>query len=163
MLGHLGVNVSDLDRAKMYYVSLMPLLGFELYRDDPDQFAFRRLGGKPGTYLFFYPALQTSTFSRHQTGLQHLAFIVPTREAVHAIHAKVQDLGSEIVHAPQEFPTISRRLLCDVLARARWHDVRGRVSPPPGSVNRQTDTQCFRRRIGHRKHARYSLALTLIE
>ncbi len=104
MLGHLGVNVSDLDRAKTYYADIMPLLGFELYRHDPDQFAYRREGGKPGTYIFFYPALQSSTFSRHHTGLQHLAFIMPTRDAVHAVHDKVRELGSEIVHAPQEFP-----------------------------------------------------------
>ena len=104
MLGHLGINVSDLQRAKAYYDQIMPLLGFELYRNDADQFAFRRLGGKPGTYLFFYPALAPSHFSRHHTGLQHLAFIVLTREAVHAVHAKVQALGANILHAPQAFP-----------------------------------------------------------
>ena len=103
MLGHLGVNVSDLERARTYYRELLPLLGFELYRDDPDQFAFRRAGGKPGTYLFFYPALESSSFSRHATGLQHLAFIAPTRDVVHTVHAKVQDLGSEVIHPPQEF------------------------------------------------------------
>jgi catechol 2,3-dioxygenase-like lactoylglutathione lyase family enzyme len=104
MLGHLGINVSDLQRAKAYYDQIMPLLGFELYRNDTDQFAFRRIGGKPGTYLFFYPALATSHFSRHHTGLQHLAFIVPTRAAVHAVHTKVQALGANILHAPQAFP-----------------------------------------------------------
>ena len=104
MLGHLGVNVSDLARAKTYYAHLMPLLGFEAYRDDPDQFAYRRAGGKPGTYIFFYPSLEASSFSHHCTGLQHLAFIVPSREAVHAVHEKVLELGSEVIHPPQEFP-----------------------------------------------------------
>jgi catechol 2,3-dioxygenase-like lactoylglutathione lyase family enzyme len=104
MLGHLGVNVSDLARAKAYYDQLMPLLGFESYLTATDQFAYRRLGGKPGTYLFFYPALQQGDYSRHRTGLQHLAFIVPSRQAVHAVYAKVQELGSAVIHAPQEFP-----------------------------------------------------------
>lgn len=104
MLGHLGINVSDLQQAKAYYDQIMPLLGFELYRHDADQFAFRRIGGKPGTYIFFYPARATHHFSRHNIGLQHLAFIVPTREAVHAVHAKIQDLGADILYAPQEFP-----------------------------------------------------------
>ena len=108
MLGHLGINVSDLERAKTYYAQLMPLMGFELYRNDPDQFSYRCEGGKPGTYLYFYPSLEASHFSRHQTGLQHVAFVVPSRAAVHAVHAKTQELGSEVIHPPQEFPQYQR-------------------------------------------------------
>jgi catechol 2,3-dioxygenase-like lactoylglutathione lyase family enzyme len=69
-----------------------------------DQFAYRRLGGKPGTYLFFYPALEEAPYSRHGPGLQHLAFTVQSRAAVHAIYAKVQAMGSTIVAHPQPFP-----------------------------------------------------------
>jgi catechol 2,3-dioxygenase-like lactoylglutathione lyase family enzyme len=36
--------------------------------------------------------------------LQHLAFIVKTRDAVHAAHDRAQLLGSPIVEPPQEFP-----------------------------------------------------------
>jgi catechol 2,3-dioxygenase-like lactoylglutathione lyase family enzyme len=104
MLGHLGLNVSDLVRAQAYYDQLMPLLGFESYLRAADQFAYRRLGGKPGTYLFFYPARAAGEYSRHGTGLQHLAFIVPSREAVQTVYAKVQALGSVVIHPPQAFP-----------------------------------------------------------
>ena len=55
-LGHLGINVADLDGARDYYRSLMPLVGYEPFLDEADQFAFRPAAGKPGTYLFFYPA-----------------------------------------------------------------------------------------------------------
>jgi catechol 2,3-dioxygenase-like lactoylglutathione lyase family enzyme len=108
MLGHLGVNVSDLARAKIYYDALMPLLGFEPFRESVDQFAYRRHEGKPGTYLFFYPALEERSYSRHHTGLQHLAFIVPSRAAVHAVQTKVVELGSPVIHPPQEFPQYHR-------------------------------------------------------
>ena len=104
MLGHIGVNVRDLARAKAYYDSLMPLLGFEPYLVAADQFAYRRLGGKPGTYIFFYPALEEAPYSHHCPGLQHLAFTVQSRAAVHKVYAKAQALGSEIVHPPQPFP-----------------------------------------------------------
>ena len=104
MLGHLGVNVSDLSRSKAYYDMLMPFLGFEPFRDSAEQFAYRRQAGKPGTYLFFYPALEEGSYSRHRTGLQHLAFIVPSRAAVHTVHTKVIELGSPVIHPPQEFP-----------------------------------------------------------
>jgi catechol 2,3-dioxygenase-like lactoylglutathione lyase family enzyme len=104
MLGHLGVNVQHLAQAKAYYDSLMPLLEFEPYLSAADQFAYRPTGGKPGTYLFFYPALEGEGYSRHRPGLQHLAFMVKSRAAVHTVHAKVQELGSPVIHPPQEFP-----------------------------------------------------------
>jgi catechol 2,3-dioxygenase-like lactoylglutathione lyase family enzyme len=104
MLGHLGVNVQHLAQAKAYYDSLMPLLDFEPYLSAADQFAYRPAGGKPGTYLFFYPALEGEGYSRHRPGLQHLAFMVKSRAAVHSVHAKVQELGSPVIHPPQEFP-----------------------------------------------------------
>lgn len=104
MLGHLGLNVRDLARSKAYYDAVLPLLGFEPHLVAADQFAYRPQDGQPGTYLFFYPALQEAAFSRHQPGLQHLAFTVESRAVVHAVHAKVQELGSEVIHAPRLFP-----------------------------------------------------------
>jgi catechol 2,3-dioxygenase-like lactoylglutathione lyase family enzyme len=73
MLGHLGINVPDLTDAKRYYDELMPLVGFELFIAAEDQFAFRPAEGKPGTYLFFYPAVEAGAYSRHRAGLQHLS------------------------------------------------------------------------------------------
>jgi len=104
MLGHLGLNVPDLDVARAYYRELMPALGFEPFLDAADQFAFMPAGGKRGTFLFFYPATDDGPFSRHRSGLQHLAFMVPTRQAVRDVHALARRLGSEVVHPPQEWP-----------------------------------------------------------
>ena len=104
MLGHIGVNVQDLVRARIYYDHIMPLLGFEPYRVDADQFAYRRQESRPGTYIFFYPALEAAPYSRHRPGLQHLAFTVPSRAAVRAVYEEIQALGSEVVHAPRLFP-----------------------------------------------------------
>ena len=104
MLRHIGVNVRDLERAKAYYDNLMPILGFEPFIVAEDQFAYRPIVDDPGAYLFFYPALEESPYSRHQPGLQHLAFMLESRAAVHAAHAKAQELGSEVVHSPRLFP-----------------------------------------------------------
>ena len=103
-LGHLGVNVSDLARSRAYYDALMPLLGFEAFVASDTEFSYRPANGRPGTYLFFYAALERGSYSRHTPGLQHLAFIVPTRDAVHDAHAWAQAHDAEIVHAPREFP-----------------------------------------------------------
>lgn len=107
MLGHLGINVPDLASARRYYDAVMPLLGFEIFFAADDEFAYRPIGGKPGTYLFFYPATEASAYSRHRTGLQHLAFIVRTRSAVAAVHDVAVELidtfGGEVLHPPQVF------------------------------------------------------------
>ena len=104
MLGHIGINVPELDAARRYYAAVMPLLGFETFLDADDEFAYRPAAGKPGTYLFFYPSAEQSPYSRHQTGLQHLAFMVRTRSDVTAVHDAVVELGSRVLHEPQVFP-----------------------------------------------------------
>jgi catechol 2,3-dioxygenase-like lactoylglutathione lyase family enzyme len=104
MLGHLGINVPDLDAARHYYGEIMPLLDFEVFLDSPDEFAYKPARDKRGTYLFFYAAAQLHDYSRHEPGLQHVALMVPTRSAVHAVHRRVIELGSEILFPPQGFP-----------------------------------------------------------
>jgi catechol 2,3-dioxygenase-like lactoylglutathione lyase family enzyme len=104
MLGHLGINVPDLPAARSYYGALMPLLDFELFVDAVDQFAYMPAAGKRGTVLFFYPAAEPAPFSRAEPGLQHLAFMVPTRQRVHDVHSTALALGSDEVHAPQNWP-----------------------------------------------------------
>jgi len=104
VLGHLGINVPDLVAAKAYYDRLMPLFGFEVFLDAADEFAYMPAGGKRGTFIFFYPSAHEAPFSRQQTGLQHLAFMVRTRADVEEAHALAVELGSESVHEPQEWP-----------------------------------------------------------
>lgn len=104
MLGHLGINVTDLAGAKAYYDALMPLVGFEPFLDDHDQFAYRPASAKPGTYLFFYPAGDRGPYQHDRAGLQHLAFMVKTRSAVQDVYRLVQELGGEVLHEPQFFP-----------------------------------------------------------
>jgi catechol-2,3-dioxygenase len=104
VIGHLGLNVHDLAATRTYYDGLMPLLGYELFLEGPDQFAYLPADGRRGAYLFFYPAAEDGEASRHQPGLQHLAFMVPTRSAVDAAAARAVELGSEVQHAPRHWP-----------------------------------------------------------
>jgi catechol 2,3-dioxygenase-like lactoylglutathione lyase family enzyme len=104
VLGHVGINVADLAVAKRYYDVIMSLVGFEEFLVHDDEFAYRPKNNKPGTFLFFYPAADPAPYAPTRTGLQHLAFMVRTRGAVHAVHDRVVDLGSTVLHAPQVFP-----------------------------------------------------------
>ena len=104
MLGHLGINVPDLDVAKAYYDQLMPLLGYEPFLSAADEFAYLPGAGKRGTVVFFYRAEEPAGYTRRRTGLQHLAFTVPTRGDVHRVHEHVVSVRGEVVHAPRAYP-----------------------------------------------------------
>lgn len=104
MIGHLGINVPDLAAARAYYDEIMPMLGFETFFAAEDEVAYMPAGGARGTYLFLYPATEPAPYSRHRPGLQHLAFMVPTRSAVRAVHEHVVADGGEVIHEPRAFP-----------------------------------------------------------
>ncbi|MBA51247.1 MAG: extradiol dioxygenase [Acidimicrobiaceae bacterium] len=101
-VGHIGINVSNLEASYSYYSVLMPLLSHEPFLTDEDQFAFRPADNKRGTYLFFYAG--QDAYHPESAGLQHLAFMVPTRLKVDEVTVVARDLGSEIIHLPQEWP-----------------------------------------------------------
>ena len=103
MLGHLGLNVADLDAAERYYGELAPLVGLEQYLRLGDRLAYRPAGGKPGTHLFLYRAPGGTAYDRNAPGLQHLAFMVRTRGAVRAVHDLAVARGDRVLHPPREF------------------------------------------------------------
>lgn len=104
MLGHIGINVPNLREAADYYGPLMPLLEYEPFFSDEDALAFMPARGRRGAYLFLYLAADGSAYSREAVGLQHLAFVVPTRTAVRDVHAHVIRNGSTVMHAPRAWP-----------------------------------------------------------
>jgi catechol 2,3-dioxygenase-like lactoylglutathione lyase family enzyme len=104
-LDHLGIGVPDLAAAKRYYDGLMPIIGFCQWFPTTDSGEFNYgPDGAMGPQLFFYLALEPRQHSRHGTGLQHLSFMVESRAVVHEAHDWAVAQGSEIVHAPRDFP-----------------------------------------------------------
>jgi catechol-2,3-dioxygenase len=103
-IGHLGLNVPDLTVAKPYYDAMMPAVGYTTFVESDEEIAYMPADGKRGAFLFLYLASAPSDYSRHATGLQHLAFMAPTRTQVRAVHELAVDLGSEVLLEPQEFP-----------------------------------------------------------
>jgi catechol-2,3-dioxygenase len=104
MLGHLGLNVGDLSAAKNYYDEIMPLLDYQTFITSETECAYMPASGMRGAYLFLYQAEEDVAYSRRAPGLQHLAFIVRTRSAVHAVHLRVVELGGHVLCKPQAFP-----------------------------------------------------------
>jgi catechol 2,3-dioxygenase-like lactoylglutathione lyase family enzyme len=104
MVGHLGLNVPNVAKAKQYYDQLMPVLHYQPFLSEETQCAYMPEGGRRGAYLFFYGTTDPAPYSPGGAGLQHLAFVVRTRTEVSGVHAKGRALGSDVLHAPRKFP-----------------------------------------------------------
>jgi len=96
---HIGLGVPDVETAKAYYNELMPLVGYRPCFGNgycPEDF--------DGTQLFLYDATDPGDYSRQRVGLQHLAFLVPTRNDVHRVYDWARDRDGEVVRGPRECP-----------------------------------------------------------
>ena len=83
VIDHIGVGVPDLVETREYYDGLMSVLGLrEWFDTGPGGPPNYGPDGDRGTQLFFYQAEEPSTYSRSQTGLHHLAFLVASRSIV---------------------------------------------------------------------------------
>ena len=103
-IDHIGIGVPDLAAAKWYYDELMPILGLKVWFNTSPEFNYGP-DGAHGSQLFFYQAREPGVaYSRHRTGLQHLAFLVASRAIVREAHRWAQTQKAEILHEPREFP-----------------------------------------------------------
>jgi catechol 2,3-dioxygenase-like lactoylglutathione lyase family enzyme len=104
-IDHIGIGVPDLIAAKEYYDDLMHVLGFrqwfERSLDGPLNYG---PDGALGSQLFFYQAEEPGLYSRHQTGLHHLAFLVESRTVVREAHEWARARQAVILDEPREFP-----------------------------------------------------------
>ena len=113
---HIGLGVPDVDAAKAYFDELMPMVGFQPCFGNgycPEDFQ--------GTQIFLDSARENQDYSRHEVGLQHLAFLVSTRDDVH------RQMGSGSRRRDRScaegLPSIRPPLLRHLLSRpARLHD-----------------------------------------
>jgi catechol 2,3-dioxygenase-like lactoylglutathione lyase family enzyme len=103
-IDHIGLGVPDIQSAKAYYDELLPLVGFVREWD-----IGYRAADWYGAQIFLYPTLESSDYSRHHTGLQHISFHVQTRAEVHRVHDWAAKRGHEILHEPRLFPEYHER------------------------------------------------------
>jgi catechol-2,3-dioxygenase len=88
--GHIGLSVTDLDRSLAFYREVLELEVIQQSADAERRFAFLGAGGR----LFLTLWQQSSrAFEPRQAGLHHLAFQLPTLEAVQATEVRVRARG----------------------------------------------------------------------
>jgi len=104
-IDHIGIGVPDLLAAKEYYDDLMSVLGLrEWFETGPGGPLNYGPDGAQGSQLFFYQAEEPGTYSRLQTGLHHLAFLVASRAVVREAHQWARTRDAVILGEPREFP-----------------------------------------------------------
>jgi catechol 2,3-dioxygenase-like lactoylglutathione lyase family enzyme len=104
-IDHVGIGVPDLVAAKKYYDDLMSVLGLCEWFDTGEggPLNYGPDGGK-GTQLFFYQLDAADPYSRQQSGLHHLAFLVASRAVVREAHQWARARDAVILDEPGEFP-----------------------------------------------------------
>ncbi|MFJ3787902.1 VOC family protein [Kitasatospora sp. NPDC090091] len=93
--GHIGLNVTDLDRSVAFY---RRALGLEPMREgtEPDRrFAFL---GREGRLVITLWQQSEGTFATGAPGLHHLSFQVDSLEEVRAAEQVLRELGAEFAH-----------------------------------------------------------------
>lgn len=119
-IDHIGIGVPDLAQAKRYYDDLMPILGLKQWFKTSPMFNYGP-DGATGSQLFFYQAQEPGpAYSRHRSGLHHIAFLVASRAIVREAHQWARSHNAEILHEPREFPEYGERCYA-----AYWLDPHG--------------------------------------
>jgi catechol 2,3-dioxygenase-like lactoylglutathione lyase family enzyme len=104
-IDHIGIGVPDLEAAKQYYDDLMSILGLrEWFDTGPGGPLNYGPDGDLGAQLFFYRAEQPTPYSRHETGLHHLAFLVESRAVVREAHQWALTRDAVVLDEPGELP-----------------------------------------------------------
>ena len=88
--GHVGLSVTDLDRSLPFYRDVLELEVMQVSADADRRFAF--LGAAGRLFLTLWQQ-GTGAFDARPAGLHHLAFQVPTLEAVRGVEAKLGARG----------------------------------------------------------------------
>ena len=103
-LGHILINVRDIERSKAFYTKI---LGLEILEQDPDHGGlFLSIGSYGNTLDIFqstnpddFPQPKSQLGNREGMGVRHIAFAVETEEDLKQAYFALQDAGVPIYRA----------------------------------------------------------------
>ncbi|PZG13716.1 VOC family protein [Nonomuraea aridisoli] len=93
--GHIGLNVTDLDRSREFYERVFGFAVAGESREEGRRYAFL---AQDGTLVLTLWQQSESRFAAGLPGLHHLSFQVPDLDAVRRAETVIRDLGAKIHH-----------------------------------------------------------------
>ena len=103
-VAHVVLRVNRIVECIAFYDRLMPFLGLQPVQPRSEEFVYY-VGGR--TALALRPAEPEhagAAFDETAPGLDHLCFRARSREDVDALYSLLQEMGAEMVRAPEEGP-----------------------------------------------------------
>ena len=104
-VGHIQINVSNFEISKKFYSKLFEVLGWEKYMEEEEVISWTN---KEFSFWMFLtePRFIGNKFHRKNTGLNHIAFRVDSRQQVNEFSDKFLSDKKEIVlyNSPKEYP-----------------------------------------------------------
>lgn len=94
-LGHVGLNVTDLDRSLAFYQRILALQALRVSWDPGRRFAFL---GRDGSVLLTLWEQADEPFAAGRAGLHHLAFELDDLASVRAAQGRAEEAGARIHH-----------------------------------------------------------------
>jgi glyoxylase I family protein len=100
---HLIINVSDLERSRVFYGWLLPRLGYDGTRTYPGMLGW--FGARGSFWMKQADArLAGDPFSKDRVGLCEIAFGAMSRAEVDALARELAARGAPVLAAPREYP-----------------------------------------------------------
>ena len=100
MIDHIGVQVADVEASLAFYLGVFAPIGMrEAMRFPSGDSIVVGLCGPDG-----FPTFWLNRAKSAETRELHLAFRAPDRAAVDAVHKAAVEAGTEVLHAPREWP-----------------------------------------------------------
>ncbi|MDF2232746.1 VOC family protein [Albimonas sp. CAU 1670] len=100
VISHITLGANDLERAGRFYDEVLGALGFARLPKPPGKPPAYENGGMPTIYLYTPEDGRPATWGNGT----HVAFVAPTRTAVHRFHAAALRLGGSCAGAPGPRP-----------------------------------------------------------
>lgn len=102
MLDHTGIVVSDLAAARRFYDAIAKPLGLTTADNGADAFLFGKSADDPIPYLWIGRLIPSYWAEGSRPGLNqmHVAFVAPSKEAVHAFYSAALAAGGKDNGAP---------------------------------------------------------------
>lgn len=104
-VGHIGIEVSSLNRSRNFYKTLLEGLGLKVLRDTPEYLGFNNQNFSVWVGELKEPRVgRRAPTGEEMVVFDHLAIHVKDKEAVYAIEAKMKDAGFEALFPGEEHP-----------------------------------------------------------